>query len=654
MEVPCLAIADGYIERVIIGYNGYGRGLFIRLNDGNLAVYGHLERFSPEIEQLIRATQFEQDKYALRLKFTPDQYPVKSGQILATSGTSGTEHPHLHFEIRDSLNQALNPQLFYPRIKDTKAPVLDEILWIPATPDSRINGSHHAVIKKVQQSPEPIAISGPFQVAINAHDRADGTFNKYNIYEAETFINDSLSFRRTFDEVPMRHSDHVELIYPGVRGKRGWRFMSMFTGPSDSLSLFAPSTLSGTIQPTGLSTLKVKVRDIHQNETSGELPFRYQAPAQWTLAQVNDSYVINRHYSQNGYERFQFYTEDKRFIPVVETLYRLHSTSWTIKPTTLDQGIRALGTVSGSIKWILPPPSQPIPELEYRWFTHASGYYLELRSTEDTIFPLAYRLSGSAGDFTGELTQTSPKTAETDIIPLDQRALSHTIHLISADSEFVALPLAPLELLPPRDSLAMQLPELGITLQGKNLGETNLYLALDTLSSQFDGERVPGVSLSLVGQISDHFSATLIGQHPGTAQGVAFFTPGKKQTWKRTNSLDSLGQVSLDLTEPGPFFLLNDQSAPVVKPVSPTQTIKQGQRMVFKISDNTGRIPHPAKNISATLNGERFFPDYNPLRKELSFHAPPAQYTRKYTLSVSVTDESGNICDFTYPFSVRP
>ena len=59
MEVPCLAIADGYIEHIAVGYNGYGRGLWLRLNDGSLAVYGHLEQFNPLIENLIRTEQLK-------------------------------------------------------------------------------------------------------------------------------------------------------------------------------------------------------------------------------------------------------------------------------------------------------------------------------------------------------------------------------------------------------------------------------------------------------------------------------------------------------------------------------------------------------------------------------------------------------------------
>ena len=122
MEVPCLAISDGYIERIVIGYNGYGKGLWLRLADGNVAVYGHLEQFNSAIESLIRSEQLQRDQYSLRLKFAPYEYPVKAGEVIAYSGTSGTEHPHLHFEIRDTLRHVHNPNCFIQVSRIQKRP----------------------------------------------------------------------------------------------------------------------------------------------------------------------------------------------------------------------------------------------------------------------------------------------------------------------------------------------------------------------------------------------------------------------------------------------------------------------------------------------------------------------------------------------------
>ena len=47
------AIENGYIEKVKINYKGYGNTIYLKLKDENTAVYAHLEKFYPELEQIV-------------------------------------------------------------------------------------------------------------------------------------------------------------------------------------------------------------------------------------------------------------------------------------------------------------------------------------------------------------------------------------------------------------------------------------------------------------------------------------------------------------------------------------------------------------------------------------------------------------------------
>ncbi|MEA3287945.1 MAG: M23 family metallopeptidase [Candidatus Marinimicrobia bacterium] len=651
MEVPCLAIADGYIERILIGYKGYGRGLFLRLNDGNVAVYGHLEIFTPILERSILAEQLEQDRYSVRLKFAPDQYPVKAGQVIGYSGTSGTEHPHLHFEIRDTLNQAVNPQLLYPGIKDTQPPILDEILLLPATPESRVNGSHFPVIIDLQHPDEKVHITGPFQTAVNAHDRANGTYNKYNIYQAEILVNDSLIYKRLFDQVPMRHSGLVDQVYPGIRGKRGWRFMSMFA--SDSLSLFAPEHLDGRIIPRGISSLEIRVKDIKGNQATKALLYGYQSPASWSVKQVDGATIITRDYPENNYERYQFYTGSDTFLPVAQTLYKFNSTTWIINTDPGDTGIRALGSLGGTIKWIIPPATRSTPELDCQWLPNGTGFILKLSSSEPTIFPLAYRLIGPHINFAGELNQTGKQQAETGLIPLNVRSGSDRLEVLQDTLIIATVDLQSLITLDPHNSSEFSLNSLGFTLQAVNNGSTPLYLHIDTTAAPYDDHPVIGASINIVGNYEDQFAGHITFQHPVIDSTYSIFKPGKKGSWKRLIHPDSSRQATLQIRSGGSFFLLQDNSAPRVKPLKRRKRYKTGNRLVFKISDNSRIIPHPRHSMIASIDGQKFFPDYNPLRKELSFHVPRGIHRGDHVFELTIQDESGNSTDFNYSFTVR-
>ncbi len=653
MEVPCLAIEDGYIERIAIGYNGYGKGVWLRLNDGNVAVYGHLERFNPAIESLIRSEQLARDGYSMRLEFAPYEHPVKAGAVIGYSGTSGTEHPHLHFEIRDTSRQVQNPQLFYPGIKDVKAPILDEIMLIPIDIDSQVNGSRFPVVFDTQAEIKTVSTTGTFQVAINAHDRANGTYNKYNIYSARVLVNDSLVFAREFDQVSMRLADDVDKVYPGMKGKRGWRFMSMFNNNLNEAAPFAPATLSGEISPEGLSHLQVEVTDLVGNKVTRGLIFHETVPASWNLKLEDEKYTITRHFSDNGYENIQFYTGNNSYIPITETLYRLNSTTWVLGEKNFSSGVRALGSAGGKIKWVIPPQNQGIWDLTHSWRGKGNGVVLKIESRDPLTFPLAYSLTGNQLHFSGELTQTSPTTVESDIIPLNHAAQAESIDLLVGKRMLVSLPLDPMHLLSAGQSDRFTHDLIDVELSVENSGSTELYLKIDTTMGLIDEQPAMGLSVNVVNTPQSNFSGQLRFINTSQDSNLAIFSPGKKETWERQISADSTKQLELEIDGGGSFFLFEDSEAPTVTPQKSFSRVQRGERLIFTIRDNTGVVSYARTGIRATLDGSLFFPDYNPLRHELSFQVPTRLGSGQHIFEFSIGDESGNIREFKHTFSVK-
>ncbi|MBD3165467.1 peptidoglycan DD-metalloendopeptidase family protein, partial [bacterium] len=73
---PCFAVDDGYVIRAKVNHYGYGRAVYIQLHDGRIAVYAHIDRFMPEIEEEIRAAQLQRNDYEVELFFDRKEYPV--------------------------------------------------------------------------------------------------------------------------------------------------------------------------------------------------------------------------------------------------------------------------------------------------------------------------------------------------------------------------------------------------------------------------------------------------------------------------------------------------------------------------------------------------------------------------------------------------
>ncbi len=107
---PVLASKSGYISRVSVNSSGYGNVIYITHPDGNTTLYAHLDKFLGDLGRHILDEQYRMKASEIDLFFHKDQFAVTRGDTVALSGNTGSSGgPHLHFEIRDPDNFALNP-----------------------------------------------------------------------------------------------------------------------------------------------------------------------------------------------------------------------------------------------------------------------------------------------------------------------------------------------------------------------------------------------------------------------------------------------------------------------------------------------------------------------------------------------------------------
>jgi murein DD-endopeptidase MepM/ murein hydrolase activator NlpD len=139
-----VAAAEGYVSRIGVSPTGFGNALYIRHPSGYSTVYGHLERFTPEIDAYVKAQQYERKSFAVTLFPPKDKFQVKQGDIIAFSGNSGgSGGPHLHFEVRKADSEIpVNPLLFNFGPADNIKPVIERLFIYPVIDDSEINSLH--------------------------------------------------------------------------------------------------------------------------------------------------------------------------------------------------------------------------------------------------------------------------------------------------------------------------------------------------------------------------------------------------------------------------------------------------------------------------------------------------------------------------------
>ena len=76
--------------------------------------------------------------------------------------------------------------------------------------------------------------------------------------------------------------------------------------------------------------------------------------------------------------------------------------------------------------------------------------------------------------------------------------------------------------------------------------------------------------------------------------------------------------------------------------------------MVFEINENTRRFKYRESLKTASLDGVPLYPDYNPLRHELSFHVPNDLESGAHMLRITLMDHADNSFDYSFQFHVAP
>ena len=186
------AVSSGYISRISVSPSGYGLALYVtHPEDSIITVYGHLQRYTFKITEIVRKRQYENESYSVNILLDPDDLPVKQGDIIGYSGNSGSSGgPHLHFEVRDMRNNNyLDPLAFYKtQIPDKQKPLVRGLKIYPIEGKGMVNGGNKKqdIAFSLDKNNNPVISTtieawGEIGLSVRAVDRMDGTSFSYGI-----------------------------------------------------------------------------------------------------------------------------------------------------------------------------------------------------------------------------------------------------------------------------------------------------------------------------------------------------------------------------------------------------------------------------------------------------------------------------------------
>ncbi len=268
------ATADGEVVRIRCSPYGYGKAIYLRLDDGRTAIFAHLNDFAPTFRTHLQREQHRRKSYTVDLYPGEGAFPVTRGQVIGQSGQTGIGVPHLHWEIRDTNGVPVNPRLLGIQWPDTTAPVIRKVLVEPASPDTRIDGDVFPVVLEVtgglvvDRGTNPLRISGPVVFGVDVVDPANGGGTKLGVHTIET-RSESMGrlFTMRHDRISYEHDGDSTIAYNPAYMDEG-RFLMQWHHPQNRAELYDDASHDGVYAPSpGKDAITVTARDFYDNQT---------------------------------------------------------------------------------------------------------------------------------------------------------------------------------------------------------------------------------------------------------------------------------------------------------------------------------------------------------------------------------------------------
>lgn len=281
------AIDDGYVYRLRVSANGYGKAIYLKLKDGNFVVYAHLSGFNKPLQRYSDSLRLTTRRLILDTYLKPGQFPVKKGDFLGYTGETGIGVPHLHFEMRDRHERPINPlQFFQDRVTDTIAPRVRMLALIPQSASTYINFLPDTLIMSVPQQEtvhlsSPLYLTGKAYLALRTYDLANGASNHFDFYRAEMFVNDSLVYEVQYDRFSYEETRLIELDKNFSLWRKGKKiFHNFYRHPANSLPFYnqcppGAGLLSGKILREGENRVRIRIFDYARNVCELTIPLVY-------------------------------------------------------------------------------------------------------------------------------------------------------------------------------------------------------------------------------------------------------------------------------------------------------------------------------------------------------------------------------------------
>ena len=302
--IEVVAADDGYVYLLLVSPGGFGRAIFIRHHSGYSTVYCHLERYTPEIEQYVKAKQYENKSFAVTIYPPEDRFRFLKGETIGFSGNSGSSSgPHLHFEIRKTDGEKpVNPLLFNFGIEDNLKPVIERLAIYPGSGNTTINGRSGNLYLNLAGADgnyslpgdTELSINGPAGFGITSYDYMNNTNNRFGINSIELQVDSMPWFSYEINEFSFYETRYINAhIDYEATVRNNLEIEKTFVLPNDKLSLYKNFMNNGLydFNDNKSHTVKIIIKDGRNNKAVLSFRVKPAAPKTSLTGEQQDSSI---------------------------------------------------------------------------------------------------------------------------------------------------------------------------------------------------------------------------------------------------------------------------------------------------------------------------------------------------------------------------
>jgi hypothetical protein len=307
---PVYSAERGYISRIKVQANGYGKSIYISHPTGHTSVYGHLDAYRDDIASYVKKMQYSRQSHAVDLYLAPETFPLEKGEFIAYSGnTGGSSGPHLHFEIRNSDNQHPTNVLRYNfPIRDQVAPRFLSLNLLPREEGSHVNGERNEFsIGLVKDQGHyavpwgtPLKAAGSLGISVEVFDYLNGASNRCGIYTLEMYVDETLTYRHVMDEFAFSETRYINahIDYP-LRALSGKKAHRLYRLPNDRLRIYDRKAGNQVLMVNEERDYRIRILATDVAGNRAELRFTLEGdPLTLVPADKADGYVKTMKYGQ--------------------------------------------------------------------------------------------------------------------------------------------------------------------------------------------------------------------------------------------------------------------------------------------------------------------------------------------------------------------